>query len=262
MFGTAGGLIEIKAALLASHGFAALALAYFAYDDLPKSIDDVDFEYFEEAVEWMAQLPQTSPDGLGVLSVSAGSQFSLMLAIHKSDLIKAVVPISPFCFLISPFQYRGKPRWVMNDFDVKNVWKTKDGAIVYRDTLPLEFKTNLNASPSIIPVENIHCPVLFIYGEQDLNVPAEFMVKHMKRRMQDHGKDSQCTVLGYPGAGHLIEPPYTPHCEFSFHKHPGNDFIAWGGETKGHTLAQEDSWYRILQFFHKQLSNNQILSHL
>ena len=35
LLGGVGGLVEFKASLLASNGFAALALAYFAYDDLP-----------------------------------------------------------------------------------------------------------------------------------------------------------------------------------------------------------------------------------
>ena len=50
IFGGAGGIIELRAALLASHGFAALALPYFNYDDLPKMKDlgfSLDLEYFE-----------------------------------------------------------------------------------------------------------------------------------------------------------------------------------------------------------------------
>ena len=37
LLGGTGGLVEFKASLLASRGFAALALAYFGYDDLPSS---------------------------------------------------------------------------------------------------------------------------------------------------------------------------------------------------------------------------------
>ena len=46
MFGTAGGLIEIRAAALASHGFASYALPYFAYKDLPKGLQNLEAEYF------------------------------------------------------------------------------------------------------------------------------------------------------------------------------------------------------------------------
>lgn len=47
MFGGAEGIIETRAALLASHGFAALSLAYFKYKDLPEKLQDVPVDYFE-----------------------------------------------------------------------------------------------------------------------------------------------------------------------------------------------------------------------
>ena len=47
MFGSAGGLMEIRSTLLASHGFAVLALPFFKYEDLPSTLEDVTFDYFE-----------------------------------------------------------------------------------------------------------------------------------------------------------------------------------------------------------------------
>ena len=44
MLGGAGGLVEFKASLLASNGFAALALAYVAYDNLPVLPEFMDME--------------------------------------------------------------------------------------------------------------------------------------------------------------------------------------------------------------------------
>ena len=54
LLGGTGGLVEFKASLLASRGFAALALAYFGYDDLPSSISPyVELDYIEEAAKWL-----------------------------------------------------------------------------------------------------------------------------------------------------------------------------------------------------------------
>ena len=47
MFGAVGGIMEIRAALLAAHGFAAMALAFFNFEDLPKELNDLSFEYFQ-----------------------------------------------------------------------------------------------------------------------------------------------------------------------------------------------------------------------
>ena len=53
LFGSAGGLLEYRSAQLASRGIASLALAFFAYDDLPKKLEEFDISYFEEAVEFL-----------------------------------------------------------------------------------------------------------------------------------------------------------------------------------------------------------------
>ncbi|KAK7078101.1 Acyl-coenzyme A amino acid N-acyltransferase 1, partial [Halocaridina rubra] len=53
MFGVAGGLFEFRSALLASRGFSSLALAIFAYEDLPKELEEINISYIEEAVEYL-----------------------------------------------------------------------------------------------------------------------------------------------------------------------------------------------------------------
>lgn len=37
----------------------------------------------------------------------------------------------------------------------------------------------------------------------------------MKQMMERAGNSHLLTILSYPGAGHLIEPPYSPHCRAS-----------------------------------------------
>ena len=65
LLGGTGGLVEFKASLLASRGFAALALAYFGYDDLPSSPSPyVELDYIEEAAKWLYQHPKVIPPGM------------------------------------------------------------------------------------------------------------------------------------------------------------------------------------------------------
>ena len=64
LFGSGGGLCEYRASLLAGHGFAVLALAYFRFEDLPDFLDDMHLEYFEEAVDFMLQHPKVGSGAL------------------------------------------------------------------------------------------------------------------------------------------------------------------------------------------------------
>ena len=58
ILGAGGGLLEYRASLLAGKGFAVMALAYYNYEDLPKSLENLHLEYFEEAVNYLLNHPQ------------------------------------------------------------------------------------------------------------------------------------------------------------------------------------------------------------
>ena len=47
MFGGLVSLVETRAALLASHGFASFALVYMYQDDLAQQVSDVDIRYIQ-----------------------------------------------------------------------------------------------------------------------------------------------------------------------------------------------------------------------
>src|SRR5258708_18671618 len=60
--GSEGGVPRQRAAWLASHGFAALALAYFNYEDLPPRLEAIPLEYFGRAIGWLMKRPEVAPD--------------------------------------------------------------------------------------------------------------------------------------------------------------------------------------------------------
>uniref|UniRef100_F7C1U8 Bile acid-CoA:amino acid N-acyltransferase n=1 Tax=Monodelphis domestica TaxID=13616 RepID=F7C1U8_MONDO len=90
LFGGIGGLVEFRASLLASHGFATLALAYFAYDDLPKNLDVIDIEYFEEAADILLRHPKVLGPSIGIVSVSRGAQIGMAMATFLKQVAATV----------------------------------------------------------------------------------------------------------------------------------------------------------------------------
>ncbi|KAL7843099.1 hypothetical protein AOLI_G00246110 [Acnodon oligacanthus] len=62
------------------------------------------------------------------------------------------------------------------------------------------------------------------------------------------GKSHLSTRDSYPGAGNLIEPPYTCPQTSLWAKRPTKLLAIWGGKLAEHAAAQEDSWQRILGF--------------
>ncbi len=103
LFGGLGGCVEFRAALLAKNGFAALALAYFNYKDLPfSSYLDFPMTYFDRAIDWLLALREVdrTVGGVGMIGVSTGSQITLLTAVRNRKL-KAAICINANTAMIS-----------------------------------------------------------------------------------------------------------------------------------------------------------------
>lgn len=61
--------------------------------------------------------------------------------------------------------------------------------------------------------------VLCIVGEDDHCINPQLTYRFLNLVPKEH--KHRFHVIKYPGAGHLIEPPFAPHCIASFHKHLG-----------------------------------------
>uniref|UniRef100_A0A1I8JAB4 Abhydrolase_3 domain-containing protein n=1 Tax=Macrostomum lignano TaxID=282301 RepID=A0A1I8JAB4_9PLAT len=112
LFGTGGGLMEHRSALLAKEGFSVLALAYFNYEDLPKELHEIDMDYFEEAVDFMLASPYSrlGPEGgLGLIGVSAGADIVANAAIMFGKKVRAVAWLNGNrCRSWFPVRYRAR----------------------------------------------------------------------------------------------------------------------------------------------------------
>ena len=256
LLGGTGGLVEFKASLLASHGFAALALAYFGYDDLPSSTSPyVELDYIEEAAKWLYQHPKVLPGGIALHSHCMGTWLALLLASYRTDLVKAVVAVEPWYFALqnTAYRYKGKLSNTYYNFAAEAV-KYTDQGIILRFCFST-FKETANPSadlPALTPVENILCPILLVYSTEDLNMNPKLTSQYIYDRLKAVNKDSLCTMLRLPGAGHMVDPPHSPLCYSSY-----SSFfkvqVVWGGQPKSHAMGQVIYWDKSLQFMQEHL---------
>ncbi|XP_066043452.1 acyl-coenzyme A amino acid N-acyltransferase 2-like isoform X1 [Chamaea fasciata] len=247
LFGGAGGLIEFRAGLLASRGFAVLALAFFAYDDLPRVLAQLDLEYFEEAAELLLQHPKIRGPGLGVVGVSKGAEVALAMATFLPQVV-ATVWINGTAFLHgNPLVYK-ELRIPPIPYYTERILFTEVGAMdnsaIFADPQDPAYRA------SAIPVEKIRGKVLFVVGEADRSFNSKLFAELALARMPpESGR-----ILSYPGAGHLIEPPGSPLCSNSSIRGTPRP-VAWGGELQPHARAQEHSWQEIVQFLELHLGS-------
>ncbi|MED6270896.1 hypothetical protein CHARACLAT_014831 [Characodon lateralis] len=107
-----------------------------------------------------------------------------------------------------------------------------------------------------VNVAKINCPLLLVNGCDDQYWCAVETADDISNTMNAAGKGHLVTRLDYADTGHLIEPPFSPHCAAgSVILHSSNEKViqAYGGKTKPHSHAQEDSWTKILSFLQYHL---------
>ena len=250
MWGGTGGIREDRAALLASNGFAALALAYCEYKDLPRRYDPFQLSYFERVIDWLIAHPKVKPGGVGLVGLSFGGVIALAIASQIPHKINSVVSISAphaligFSLKCGPFTIEGYP------IDTT----AADSEYLKLVTAFKDKKACKPGSPSLVPVEGITCPVLLVYGLADkLNPEIEWMCGEIFRRMDQRGRGSLCNRLALPGAGHFITPCYLPPSSKQYLR-MYNDVWNLGGENKAlQAKASEIYWKESLEFLSKNV---------
>ncbi|CAK6974679.1 peroxisomal succinyl-coenzyme A thioesterase-like [Scomber scombrus] len=251
LWGGGGKLVEYRSALLASHGFASLALDYLTPKITLETGKMVDNTYFETAYRVLQQHPQVLGSRIGMLGLSFGTSITLKMAAY-SEVVKLRCAICVSGSHVQPVD--GSVAEILSYFHT-NAEKTRfneENQVIWRDLL-LPIPTD----PALkVDMGRIQCPVMLVVGEDDHNWPAKESAQDMKEMMERAGNSHLLTILSYPNAGHLIEPPYTPHFRATVFKTVNQRqkvMALWGGDTVPHSRAQEDSWMKTLAFLRENL---------
>jgi dienelactone hydrolase len=272
--GSGGGLggvggVQSTAALLASHGFAALALAYFRYEDLPADLVEIPLEYFAEAIEWLKAQVTVLGDRVAVMGASRGGELALLLGTVYPDDVAAVVAKVPSGVIwggIGSEPTSNAPAWTFEGRPIAPL--SSEGP--ERDDLPLRdgaialtpsFEARIaSASPddladATIPIERSGGPVLLLSGEDDAMWPSVALSEIVVERGAAKNALQEIRHLRYSDAGHTFTTPAGfPIARAAVHPLSGQ-YYAYGGTLSGNAHASADSWREILEFLTNQLVN-------
>ena len=192
MGGSEGGLhdnLDLEAALLASRGYPALALAYFGEDGLPDTLSQIPLEYFANALRWLAHQPGVDPERLIVQGTSRGSEAALLVGVHYPDLVHGVIALSAANQAICSYPGCSGPAWTMHG-------------------KPLPYARGFTeAREAIIPVEKINGPILMVCGGADAIWESCRMEQAIQTRLEQHHFRHEHQFLAYPEAGHAVGIP-------------------------------------------------------
>ena len=259
--GSGGGIARDEAAMLASRGFACLALAYFNYPGRPPELVDQPLEYFGQALDWLAAQPQVRADAVAVKGNSRGGELSLLLG-ATFEAVRAVVAVVPSGYIwgAARIDWSDGAAWTWHGAALPRVPVTEDqeadqsqdvdadGAIKLTPGFlaALAHATPEELADAEIPVERTNGPILIVCGAADDMWPGVELTDVVLRRTTQAGFPHLVRRRAFPDAGHLITLPYLPARTSGVHPLGGN--FAYGGTRAGTAAARAAAWPEMLQF--------------
>ena len=242
--GSEGGMPARRAAWLASHGFAALALAYFRFDDLPQELAGIPLEYFGQALNWMARRPEIDRDRIAVTGVSRGAELALQLG-SMYPAIQAVVAYAPANVRFPA---------CCGFTSVPYAWTWSGNGLAFRSLRPMAGGEAM-AMRAVIEVERTQGPILLISGRQDHVWDSSSMAESIVARLKKARFGYRVEHLEYPQAGHGAGRPEIVPAWLGATRNPtsGRE-VEMGGTPKGNAESSLDAAGKVIEFLRESLA--------
>ena len=269
-----GNLYEFVAALLAGYDMAALALAYFAYDDLPKDLVGLPIEYFAEAVQWLGKRPEVGDARVGVLGFSRGGEAALIVGASFPEVAAVVALVgsgtSGGGLAGADFSAMGKSAWTLGGqplpllpppWDPVSMQEAQDAMssgkpfAARAGVLRALQSAGARVDEVAIRVERTRGAILMMSGEDDQLWGSTDLMAIAEERLKAAAFAYPFEHRRYPGAGHFAcLPPNLPATSTSARHGLVPMALEYGGDAQNNARASGDLWPRIVTFLHQHLA--------
>ncbi|CAJ0816347.1 hypothetical protein LMG19087_02725 [Ralstonia wenshanensis] len=263
--GSGGGINEPRAALYASHGYAAFALAYFKAPGLSDYISNTPLEYFERALAWLRKRVAPLHDFVAVSGQSRGGELALLLGATFPEAVSAVIGYVPGAVVHSgqnaadPAVGREGPTWLYRGQPLPHLWEGNrtatwapfdEGPAPHRHERAI--RTALQDADAVararIRIERARGPVLLLSATDDGSWPSSDYSRMVTTKLAEVRHPYPVQHFDYEGAGHSIVFPYVPTTQLVY-AHPVSGRISTGGgEPRANARADAQSWAAVRRF--------------
>lgn len=245
----------------AKKGYSGLSLPYSNREGLPKLPEEIDIEYFEKAINWLAKQPQVDSKKIVVMGASRNAELALVIASLLPELVSGVIAYSPSCVswsnTVLPF----------NSDSLKASWRFRGENVAY---VPME-KMEGNDSGKIetlsywrkglakkehvgkasIKVGEINGPILLFSGKDDKVWPSAYMASMIEVSLSLFNFGHRVQSIQYENAGHGISgnPEDNSNYRTSIMKIEGKDYeYELGGTKDGDKLAKVNAKVKVMEY--------------
>lgn len=269
--GSGGGINEPRAALYASRGYAAFALAYFKAPGLSAYISNTPLEYFARGLDWLRDTVKPLGDFVAISGQSRGGELVLLLGATFPQKVSAVLAYVPSALVHSgqnaadPAIGREGPTWLLDGQPLTHQWQNNrhaswapfdQGPPPHRHALAM--LTALQDKEAVararIQVENITAPVLLLSASDDGSWPSSRYCQMVSDKLAEVTHAWPVEWHDYQEAGHAILFPYVPTTQITY-AHPVSGRISTGGGIPAaNAHADRHAWQHAQVFLQHALT--------
>lgn len=245
----------------AQNDMVGLSIPYAGRENLPRLPEEINLEYFENAINWLAEQPEVNPKKIVVMGASKNAELALVIGTIFNELVHGVVAYSPssvsWSNRVLPYNSDElKASWKYKGLDIPYVPMDKIKSNQYDQLNMLEYwemglEKSGHVAAATIKVERINGPILLISGRDDQVWPSSKMADMIEKRLSDKGFEYSCINLKYDQAGHSIST--NPDNKSSHNTGTitinGKDYTyEFGGNPNGIYSAKQDARNQLMRF--------------
>lgn len=263
--GSGGGINEPRAALYASHGYAAFALAYFKAPGLSDYISDTKLEYFETALAWLHRTVRPAKGFVALSGQSRGGELVLLLGTLFPESVSAVIGYVPGAVVhcaqnaCDPALGREGPAWIFRGQPLPHVWENNRTATWapwdegpeprrHAEALLTALQDPAAVERARIRVERIRGPVMLLSATDDGSWPSSLYSRMVTERLAQFAHPHAVAHMDFEGAGHSILFPYVPTTQLGYAHPVSGRRSTTGGTPANNAHADAASWAGVLRF--------------
>lgn len=248
----------------ASKEIAGLSIPYIRREGLPELPEEIELEYFENALKWLGQQKEVDSEKIVLMGASRNAELALLIASTFPNLASGVVAYAPssvaWSNTVLPYSSNEiKPSWVYQGGDIPYVAMEK---ISENESGELEmlsyWEGGLLKSEEVerasIQVEKINGPILLFSGLDDKVWPSALMADKIEERLKANNFRHSIQNFKYKNAGHLIStnPEGSSNIRTNKIKVAGKDYeYEFGGTNEGDSKAKKDAKLKLFDFLEK-----------
>ena len=244
----------------ANKEMVGLSLPYIGKEGLPKLPEEIDLEYFENAIKWLEKQKEVDSNKIIVMGASRNAELALIIASKFPKIVNGVIAYAPssvsWSNTVLPYNSNKlKPSWTYKGIDIPYVPMEKISGNESNKIKMLEYwenglsKTAL-VNKAFIKVEQIAGPILLFSGIDDKVWPSAKMADMIEKRLKENNFKHSYKNIQYENAGHLI----SSNPKLNSNIRTGNINIdrkvyeyQFGGTDDGDFKAKKDAYLQVFK---------------